>query len=1220
MRSTLPEKIISASRFALLCILGSIFTTVTAVAGTLAEKPLILQQSAKPNVILAVDDSGSMDYEVLLPTNDGAAWWNTENQSFTGKDQEDEDASDEVLNYNKAGGTTRPWKKYVYLFPNGTGTGKRVISDTQGYYAIPPLPQYAWARSPMYNSSYFDPSITYQPWVSTSSSIFGDVSPLSAPSDPVAGTFTFDLTGLIERDALEYTFKMHEGMIIPAGTRRKIGSGSWATSTSDFTLTSTQDVAITYYPAVFYLRSADILPEGYGFSGARIAGYAPDGSTPLEGFEIRPGNFESPAAYQAAIQNFANWFTYYRKRHAATRGAIGKSFSALTRMRVGAFTTNNRTAVSMYDLTESSEMNTLLDSVYGMRARYVETPNREALKHTGDQYMRRDVGAPITEVCQQNFAILFTDGYSNVWTGANLGNQDGNMGSPYADTVSDTMADIAMYFYRNNLRSDLEPGQVPVHNQCLSGTPHPSVDCNTNLHMVTFAVTLGTRGQIFGENMSATADPYANPPVWPTIFETSHPSAVDDLWHATINGRGQLFNAKAPSEVSEKLTNVLNIIASRSSSMAAVTTNTTRLNDDATVYQAMFSSVDWSGRFKAVRFDGMFREELWDAAERMVAQGERRIFTFDPLSSPVPQGGLFHWSSLNDAQKAELNKNPEHGLPDGLGEQRLSYLLGERLQEQRSGGPFRDRGTILGDIVNSDPHFVWRPDYGFHPLDPEGMEYAQFRKGLQQSERPPMIYVGANDGMLHGFNAETGDEVFAYVPNALFPKLSLLTSPQYGHAYYVDGSAKSLDVYSGGAWRTVLVSGLGAGGRAVFALDVTDPAVFGPQDVLWEVDSTQEDFLHLGHVMDQPTIVRLNDGTWAALIGNGYHNAGHKAVLYLVEIGTGKLIMAIDTEADGNVGQPNGLSTPRPLDTNSDRITDVVYAGDLQGNLWKFDLSSADRSDWKVAFSNDGKPQALFTAKDRDGQTQPITIRPTAFRHPEGGIMVLFGTGQLFEVEDVVPGSLQVQTFYGIRDVGAVLSGPRAEIFQEQQIIWEDHWTYEDEEGATEEDEGIGVRILSREPVEWTEKQGWFLDLVSPTGAQGERVVSEPILLKTRKNDTAVLFNTMIPSDDPCGFGGSGWLMYFDALTGGRFDYVFLDVNGDGIVDEKDFTRDARGDLLPVSGIDPKGGKGFGNTPAVITDGGVSHLIYPMNDGSMTDLTALTAEDTTGRRSWRQIR
>ena len=197
-------------RITLPFLLVMLLPPMTAWAGTLAEKPLTLQLSVKPNIVLIVDDSGSMDYEVLLPTNDGAAWWHSDDQAFSGRGQEDEQVGKETMNFNKSGAANTPWKRYVYLFPNGTGgsEGRRIYGDTAGSYAVPPLPEFAWARRPKYNRAYFDPSETYDPWVSTGSKSFTDVPPEKAPSDPLLGTAVFDLASTLQTDAAIHTFRM----------------------------------------------------------------------------------------------------------------------------------------------------------------------------------------------------------------------------------------------------------------------------------------------------------------------------------------------------------------------------------------------------------------------------------------------------------------------------------------------------------------------------------------------------------------------------------------------------------------------------------------------------------------------------------------------------------------------------------------------------------------------------------------------------------------------------------------------------------------------------------------------------------------------------------------------------------------------------------------------------------------------------------------------------
>ena len=241
------------------------------------------------------------------------------------------------------------------------------------------------------------------------------------------------------------------------------------------------------------------------------------------------------------------------------------------------------------------------------------------------------------------------------------------------------------------------------------------------------------------------------------------------------------------------------------------------------------------------------------------------------------------------------------GTTDGFGERRLNYLRGERCNEEQYfgdgiigdcyNGDFRDRTSTLGDIINSDPWFVGTQNYGYTGLaDPEGSAYYTYRTSSEYLDRTGIIYVGANDGMLHAFDAGKrdttaadpadraygGTELFAFVPNGVYENLSAFTSPTYTHQYYVDGPVRATDAYidadNDGAdeWETVLVGSLGAGGKGVYALRVTDPDNFSASDIMWEIDSTTTGYEDLGYILDQPYIVRMANGQWAAVFGNGY--------------------------------------------------------------------------------------------------------------------------------------------------------------------------------------------------------------------------------------------------------------------------------------------------------------------------------------------------------------
>jgi len=1168
---------------------------------TLADSPLFLTSPAPPNILLMVDDSGSMDSEVLMPTNDGALWWHTGDQSFVGRNQADALEAGRI-NYNSAGTANATWKKYVYLFPNGVATGSRVYGDaTDDHFAVPPLPKFAFTRSPAYNPAYFDPATKYDPWVAYGTT-FPDATPTAAKSDPspARGTATFDLTSDIKSSAANRTFKVHSGMSIPAGTEYWNGS-AWVKAASPISITATADYGINYFPATFYLPSGTALPSGYGYTGTPLVGNAPDGS-PLDGYEIKPANFASASAYDAAIGNFANWFTYYRKRHAATRGGIGAAFKDITAVRAGSFKINSLPAtVTMKDFTIGADRDAFFTNIYDTYVGSGGTPNKQALKHAGEQYERTDAAAPILYACQRNATILFTDGFSTVWTGAGVGNSDDGMGSPYEDAVSDTIADIAMNYYKNNLRPTFTTGKVPVKSGCTEASPDPRLDCNRNLHMNTYGVTLGTRGVLFDPDVPV--DPYISPPAWPTVFPTRHPSAVDDLWHATVNGRGTLLNAKKPAEVGEQLKSILTSFLEGISSASSVATNSTQLETDTKIYQARFDSRDWSGEFLAYPIltsppappadAGKLGTLAWDAGLLIPAHASRTVTSYKPGTGGIP----FLWASLDSTQQALLNVDPfPVATVDTLGDERVDYLRGSDALEVKKSGTFRNRSRPLGDIINSDPFFVGSESFGNQKLPgTEGSTYAAHLS--VKASKPEMVYVGANDGMLHGFDAETGVERLAHVPNAVFPNLNTLTDPLYTHRYFVDGSPKAADAYFAGAWHTVLVEPLAGGGRAVFALDITDPTAHAPSKVLWEYTDTD-----LGYPLGEASIVRMANGEWAAVFGNGYLSDNDRAVLYVVNIETGALIRKIDTGA-GDASSQNGLAAPTVVDTNNDRIADAAYAGDLMGNMWKFDLSGATVASWDVAYKTGVTNRPLFVTEAPDGTMQAITAKPAVGRHPGGGVVVLFGTGKYMEPSDrIVPSPAQVQTFYGLHDDGTRITGGRSAL-KEQKVV------------AEVSAFGFDLRLTTDyEP--GPSDRGWFMDL--PT--LGERQISRPVLRGGR-----IIFTTLIPNTEMCGNGGTSWLMEVDAITGSRLDETPFDLNGDGKFNSADWvfgTGDFDGDgtpetiKVPVSGKKSK--EGIIKTPAII-GAGEKEYKYASGTSGNVEITVEPGSEGQGRQSWRQL-
>jgi type IV pilus assembly protein PilY1 len=686
------------------------------------------------------------------------------------------------------------------------------------------------------------------------------------------------------------------------------------------------------------------------------------------------------------------------------------------------------------------------------------------------------------------------------------------------------------------------------------------------------------------------------------------------------------------TQLSTAFTAILN--ASSSVSSAAVTSGS--VNSNSRVYQAIFNSQNWTGQLLSypVNLDGSPATPEWDASTKMPAAASRSIITINSNgTSAVP----FTWSGIDATRKAQLDADAT------IGQAKLNYLRGDgSLEASQSGGTFRIRPTKLGDIVDSSPIFVGTPPFRY-PDSLESAPYSQF--ATDNATRKGVVYVGANDGMLHAFSAPTGTppstdpsagaELLGFIPGSVFPKLTGagvaaadLTSQSYTHKFFVDGSPNFGDVFYAGAWHTVLAGGLGKGGQGVYALDITNPANFSESNAsgIFKWEFTDANDPEMGYSFSEPSIVKMHNGKWAAVFGNGYNNTdadGHPsttghAVLYIVDIQTGTIMTAsgtrkgIDTLA-GSVASPNGLGTPAVVDLDRDHIADYIFAGDLQGNMWKFDVRDPDPANWNVAYKSGSTPLPIFVAKDSSNNLQPITSRPEVDFGPNGvGMVVLFGTGKYLEQGDKIITPERDQTFYGIYDKNQhastdIVSG-RA-VLTQQQITFDFDTTLG---GITSH-----VRVTTSNAV--GANRGWYLDLLAPapTGYQGERVVANVLLINHR-----VIFPTLIPSSDPCASGGQARLMELNSITGGALEQSPFDLNHDGAISDADLVTAPDGAKHAVSGL------GFDEniqTPGIMVDPtGMLNMYESENTtGSGPKLTRTkggAGKGFYGRQSWRQAR
>ncbi|TCO80275.1 type IV pilus assembly protein PilY1 [Plasticicumulans lactativorans] len=607
------------------------------------------------------------------------------------------------------------------------------------------------------------------------------------------------------------------------------------------------------------------------------------------------------------------------------------------------------------------------------------------------------------------------------------------------------------------------------------------------------------------------------------------------------------FSVANPNELAASLGKIFDLIATTRSG-AALTANSSTLQTSAVVYRTTYDASDWSGDVIAYPLDSsgnvLVDQPLWQAREHIPAPTQRNIYTVtDP--NQTGKGVAFTWTSISNAQQKllESTKNSKDGQAV------LDYLRGNQSQEasQVTNG-YRTRKYVLGDVIGSAATYVAASDEGRSILPgSEGSSYQSFVQS--KASRPSMLYFGANDGMLHGIAAADGSEKLAYVPYGVFANLNKLAQANYAHQYYVDATPVVGDAYNNG-WKTILLGTLGNGGKSLFALDVSAPTAFTSSQALWEFTNAR-----LGEGARQPLIARTNSTAhpWVAIVGNAYNTvvgSGNNAsvnvpTLLVIDLWTGALVKELVTTPP--VAGDNGLSPPTAFDANDDGKVDYVYAGDLLGNLWKFDLSSSNESSWNVAFSN----TPLFSAKDSAGRAQAITVQPLVEKHPDSGIMVYFGTGRYLTASDHTDPVLNpnptdgtggtdfnpVNSLYGLRDTGSSVIAGRSALLA-QSITYE----------GTPSGFSNAIRITSNTAIDWTQKRGWYMDLLSGGSIfQGERVVVTPARIYER-----LVVLTSIPTQSSCQKSGYGWLMELNALSGQALTYSALDYSGDNTINASD--------------------------------------------------------------------
>ena len=1190
-------------------IFGQVVPSAYAASTDISDVPMALKNQISPNIMLTLDDSGSMQWE-YMPEASGMDF-----SLFL-----------QPRPASPYGGST-----YANQVPNFNDT------NLHNFYG----------RSSANNKVYYNPDTTYRPWSNSDGSLMANANPAAAlynPALPTAGNT--NLTAQTTKRADWFSDFRDPGNL----NRAFFDPGANANH--------------TYWPITYF---------NYNGTGSRTtrASYTKveiTTATPAGATFTSPGGITRKRDEE--IQNFANWFQYYRSRVLTARAGIGRAFSTLgPTPRVG-FGTINASPVTIDGVTSSGTVvsgvraftgtarTNFFTTFYGRTIPAAGTPLRNAADDVGVYFSRTDANGPwganpgsgggTQYSCRQNYHILTTDGYwndagaSTAGARANVDNTSGAVftktdgttfqytpANPFRDSWSGTLADVAMYYWVRDLRPDLA-------NNVSTNSKDPAFW----QHLTTFGVSIGLAGTIsvgrirlifaafksFSEldtnsdgflsptearglayftsanytatdtnsdgkislaeffavfsaitfsQLDANSDGFLSPTeangsaevsanftaldtnsdgkispaelslsiTWPDPNATN-PAKIDDLAHAAVNGRGGFFVATDPDTFASSLTATINDIAARSGAAAAVAVSTPNVvSGDNFSYEVSYNSGNWSGDLQAFPIDlatGIPNTSapVWSTSAQTQldarTSANRKIATYTSTAG-TSQGIAFQMANLSAPQQALLNSPTPPGPSDGAAV--VAYLRGDRSGEAT--GTYRSRTHLLGDIIHAEPLVIREPTQNYGDTG-----YASFK--TTNASRPKLVLQGANDGMLHAFNAATGAEEWAYVPNLVMGSLNNLSSKNgYTHKYYVDGTPVSGDVdfdYTDPlpktrtpAWRTIVVGGLGKGGRGFYALDVT--ALPGAETdlagkVLWEFPNSKTDpkvIRNIGYSFGRPIIVKTRARGWVVLVTSGYNNGTNagdsggdgKGYLLVLNARTGELIQAISTGV-GSTSEPSGLAhiSGYVESRDVDNTVDYVYGGDLKGNVWRFDLTNASSiGAWNVAL--------LASLVDSSGNFQPVTTEPELAKiRITGGTYKRFvyaGTGRYLGDSDI-PGvsganvnASQTQTMYGLVDD---LSPPKGS----NPVINPLRTNLQRQTFSVNAD---GSRVATANSLDFSTKKGWYIDLP----ATGERLDTHPTLAYS-----ALVFNTNAPSSDPCVPGGSSYLNMLDYQTGGYLE------------------------------------------------------------------------------------
>ncbi|MEO8297444.1 MAG: PilC/PilY family type IV pilus protein [Burkholderiales bacterium] len=703
--------------------------------------------------------------------------------------------------------------------------------------------------------------------------------------------------------------------------------------------------------------------------------------------------------------------------------------------------------------------------------------------------------------------------------------------------ASNSLADVAEYYWATDLRSDL-----------IDNVGASLGDNNKKQHMNTFTLGLGVRGTIsYDANyLNQTSGDYADlksgTKNWPNPGAGA--TMIDDLWHAAVNGRGQYFSATSPDSLTSALSTTLAKIQEQvgAGAAAAASTLTPTVGDDW-IFLPSYAynpdkSLPWYGDLRAFKFvidsktgavsvpDTSSGKEIWSAKSKLDGRATDRAiyfrqgtsllsFTYDNLTTAALNGSLDNRCTSATPVLTQCTTINATAMAKVTGANLVNFLRGDTSlylnNADTANQVFRTRASRLGDFINASPVYVGKPPFKYVDSG-----YASFVSS--NSGRSKMVYAGANDGMLHAFkvgidatDVDGGTELWAFVPTAVVPEMWRLADSAYdsNHRYFVDATPVVGDVFDGTQWRTILVGGLGAGGRAYYALDITDPT--SPK-ALWEISSATTGFENLGLTYGNPVITKNKAGTWIVAFTSGLNNISTGdgvGRLYTVNAATGAKLVEVSTGA-GDSSTPNNLSRIEGwVDATTNNTVLRFYGGDMLGNMWRFD------HDDRLAPSG-AEAMLLGTAKAIDGTAQPITSKPVLTALPKTSPevpVIAFGTGRYLGTGDLSDATLQ--TVYAIKDplgtTGLCATTPCVLRSADAKLV--------------QQTLGSDRKVASPNAVSWSTQNGWYVDL---SRSSGERIYidGEPL------SSGVLAFASAVPGGSVCSPSGVSYLYQFNVTNG----------------------------------------------------------------------------------------